>query len=62
VVDKGWCPFTHSYSCSRNCRGFVCKRREEKRREKEQKLLTVDIPHGLTFTGRIDTRVKEWEE
>ena len=27
-----------------------------------RKQLTVDIPHGLTFTGRIDTRTREWNE
>lgn len=27
-----------------------------------RRIRTADIPHGLTVTGRIDTRTREWEE
>lgn len=57
------CPYVHNDECYRRCRGFECKHREEKRKVKvEPKPLTVDIPHGLTTTGRIYTRTREWDE
>jgi hypothetical protein len=56
------CPYIHNEQCNRNCRGFECKHRDEIAVEPPEPNLTAGIPDGMTWTGRINTQTKEWQE